>query len=77
MLVEYADCISLQRGKNPNNKDCLGYDTKKSDGAVSVMLMFWGMRSIPSLSSLPGALWLRVVAPYRALSIGRIELFDI
>ena len=38
------------------------------------MLALWGMRSTPSLPSLPGPLWSGVVAPDRALSIGEIEL---
>ena len=33
-----------------------GYDTKQSDGEVSVMLDVWGIRSTPSLPSLPGLL---------------------
>ena len=52
----------LQRGKDPAN-ECPGYDTKKSDGEVPVMLGLWGMRSTPSLPSLPGPLWPRMVAP--------------
>ena len=35
---------------------------------------FWGMLSILSLPSLPGPLWLGVVAPDRVLSMGQIEL---
>ena len=50
------------------------YDTKQSDGEAQVMLDHWGMRSTPSLSSLPGPLWPRVVAPDRFLSRGQIEL---
>ncbi len=46
---------SLQRGKTLPN-ECPGYDTKQSDGEVTVMLEFWGIRSIPSLLSLPGPL---------------------
>ena len=38
------------------------------------MLELWGMQSTPSLPSLPGPLWPRVVAPDRALSMGQIEL---
>ena len=41
------------------------------------MLEFWGMWSTPSLSLLPGSLWPGVEAPYRILSMGQIELFDI
>ena len=50
------------------------YDAKKSDGEVPVMLELWGMRSTPSLTSLPGPLWSGVVALDRALSIGKTEL---
>ena len=46
----------LQRGKTPPN-ECPGYDTKQSDGEVPAMLEIWGMRSTPSLPSLPGPLW--------------------
>ena len=38
------------------------------------MLELWGMRSTPSLPSIPGTLWSRVVAPDRVLSMGQIEL---
>ena len=39
------------------------YDIKQSDGEVPAVLELWGMRSIPSLLSLPGPLWPGVVAP--------------
>ena len=39
------------------------YDAKQSDGEVPAMLKLWGMRSPPSLPSLPGTLCPRVVAP--------------
>ena len=58
--VEYTDL--------PN--ECPGYDTKQSDGEVSAVLELWGMRSTPSLPSLPGPLWPGVLAPDRALSMG-------
>ena len=61
--VEYTDC------KTPPN-ECPGYDTKQSDGDVPPVLEIWGMRSTPSLPSLPGPLWPGVVAPDRALSMG-------
>ena len=38
------------------------------------MLEFWRIRSIPSLLSLLGPLWLRVVALDKVLSMGQIEL---
>ena len=59
----------LQRGKTPPN-ECPRYDTKQSDGEVSVMLELWGIQSTPSLPLLPDPLWSGVVAPERALSIG-------
>ena len=34
------------------------------------MLELWGIQSTPSLLLLPGPLWLGVVAPDRALSMG-------
>ena len=63
-------------GKTPPNA-CLEYDTKQSDGEALVILELWGMRSTPSLPLLPGPLELGVVAPYKGLFIGQIELFDI
>ena len=50
-------------GKTPPHHECPGYDTKQSDGEVPAVLEFWGMRSTPSLPSLPGPLWPGVVAP--------------
>ena len=51
-----------------------GFDIKQSDGEAPVMLELWGMRSTPSLPSLPGLLLPGVVAPDRALLMGQIEL---
>ena len=53
---------------------CSGYDIKQSDGEVPVLLELCGMRSNPSLPSLPGPLWPRVVTPDRALSMSQVEL---
>ena len=61
--VEYTDCFSAE-SKNPLPNECPRYDTKQSDGEVQAML------STPSLPSLLGPLWPRVVAPDRALSMG-------
>ena len=47
---------------------------KQPDGAAPVMLELWGMRNTLSLPSLSGSLWPWVVAPYRVLSMGQIEL---
>ncbi len=46
----------------------------QSDGEVTVMLELWGIQRTSSLQSLPGPLWLGVVASVRALSTGLIEL---
>ena len=51
----------LQGGKTLTN-ECPGYDSKQSDGEVPVMLELWGMQSTPSMPSLPGPIWPRVVA---------------
>ena len=51
-------------------KKCPGYNTKQSDGEVPLLLKLWGMRCTPSLPSLPGQLWFRVVAPDWVLSMG-------
>ena len=45
--VEYTDCFSAE-GQDPSN-ECLGYDTKQSDGEIPVMLELWGMQSTPLL----------------------------
>ena len=64
--VEYTDCTSA----DPPPNECPGYDTKQSDGEVPAELEVWGMRSTPSLPSLPGPLLPGVVAPDIALSMG-------
>ena len=56
--VEYTD-LNLCRGVIPTPNECLGYDTKQSDGEVPVM----------PLPLLPGPLWPGVLAPDRALSM--------
>ena len=56
---------------------CPAYDTKQFDGEAPVMLELRGMRSAPSLSSLPDPRWPGVVVTDRVLSMGQIELFDI
>ena len=60
--------------RHPPTNECPGYDTKQSDGEVTVILKLWGMQTTPLLSSLPGPLWSGVVAPDRVLSIGQIEV---
>ena len=67
--------LLLCRGVRPHpQRESWIYDTKQSDGEVPAMLELWGMRSTPSLPSLPGPLWPGVVAPDRALSMGWIQL---
>ena len=55
--------LHLCRGVRSPPNECPVYDTKQSDGKVPVILEFWGMQSTLLLSSLPGPLWPRVVAP--------------
>ena len=38
------------------------------------MMELWGMRSAPSLPSLPGPLWPGVITPDRFISMDQIEL---
>ena len=64
--------LLLYRGVRPLPNKCPGYDTKQFE--VPMMLELWGMWSSPSLPSLPGPLWPRVVAPDRTRSMGQIEL---
>ena len=66
--------LLLYWGVGPPPSKCPRYDIKQSDGEVLVMLKFWGMWSNPSLPSLPGPLWLGVVALDRVLSMGRIKI---
>ena len=51
--IEYTDCIS---------DEYPGYDTKQSDDEASVLELL-GMWRTPSLSLLPGPLWLVMVVP--------------
>ena len=67
---------NLSFSKDPFS-ECSGYETKQSDGEVPAMLELLGMRSAPSLLSLPGPLRTGVVAHERVLSMVQIELFDI
>ena len=67
--VEYTDCFSAE-GMTPTPNECPRYDTKQSDGEVPGVLERWGVQSTPSLPSLPGPLWVGVLAPDRALSMG-------
>ena len=73
--VEYIDCIFAEGENSPNQ--CPVYDAKQSDVETPVMLKLWGIWNTPSLPSLPGSFWPRVVVIDRVLSMGQIELFDI
>ena len=53
------------------------YDTKQSDGEVSVMPEFREMRSTPSLQSVPGPRYPGEVALVTVLSVNQMKLFDI
>ena len=54
----------------PPTNECPGYETKKSDGEVPVMLELWGMQSTSLLPLLPGQLCPGMVAPDRVLYVG-------
>ena len=58
--LQNTPTASLQRGKT---NGCPGYDTKQSHGEVPAVLELQGMRSTPSLPSLPGPVEPGVVAP--------------
>ena len=73
--VEYTDFISADRSDSPN--ECPGKAAKQSDNEARIMQTLWEMQNTPSLSPLPGPLWLGVVALNRVLSMGQIELFHI
>ena len=66
----------LQRSNTPlpTHNECPDITINKSDGDVPVILEFWGMRSTPSLSSLPCPLWSGVVATDRVLLMGKIQI---
>ena len=65
--VEYTDFTSAEGWDPPN--ECPGYDTKRSDGDVAIMLGLLGIWSTPSLPLLQSPLCPSVVAPDRALSM--------
>ena len=52
--VEYTDYFSAEGKDPPPPNECPGYDTKQSNGEVLVLMEHWGIRSTPSLTSLPG-----------------------
>ena len=68
LRLQNTPTASLQRSK-PSRNVCPGYDIKKSDGEVSVMLRSLENAEYP-LPSLPGPLQSGLVAPDRVLCIG-------
>ena len=64
---------SLKRNQLHSN-ECPAEDTKQSDCEAPVLVDIWGMRSTPSLPSLPDPLWAGVEAPRMVLSMGQIEV---
>ena len=67
-----VDCFFAEGMTPPNEYP--RYVIKQLDGEVPVMLELYRMRSTLSFPSLPGPLWLGVVAPDEALSMDQIEL---
>ena len=65
--------LHLCRRVRPPN-EWPGYDTKQSDGEAPVMLGLCGIQSTLSLQLLPALLLPWMVAPDKALSMGKIEL---
>ena len=68
-VIAHTTTMSMSTTLLASN-ECPGYDTKQPDSEVPVMLELWLMRSTPSLPLLPCPLWLGVVAPDKALSMG-------
>ena len=68
-----SQTASLQRGKTPPTR-VLVYDTKQSDGEAPVILELWEVRSTRLLPSLPGQLFLWMLASDRVPLIGQIVL---
>ena len=54
--AEYTDCVSAEGVRPPPPNECPGYDTKQSDGEVSVTLELWEIQSTLLLPSLSGLL---------------------
>ena len=63
--VEYTVCIC--GGRLDSFNECLGYDTKQTNGDAPVMLKLLGIWSAPSLLLLLCPLWPGVVAPDRVI----------
>ena len=67
--VKYTNILCGGVSNSPPN-EFPGYDTKQSDGEVTVMLELWVMRSTPLLPLLPGPLWPGVVIPDKGAIYG-------
>ena len=63
----------LERGETPPQTSVLHMTQNNLIIWGSVMLELWGMWSTLSLSSLPGSLWLGLVASDKVLFMGQIE----
>ena len=73
-IISFPNRLLLCREvRPPTTNQCPVYDNKQSDGEAPVMLEVEGMRSTPSLPSLPCPLWPGVVAPDRVLYMCQIE----
>ena len=73
-LSAEAEELLLCKGVRLPTNECPGYDTKRSDAEVPVMLELRRMRSTPSLPSLPVPHCPEVVAPDMVQSLSQIEL---
>ena len=72
--MEPSHQMYLCKGVKPPPNEYLGYNTKQSNGQAPEMLELGEMQSTPSLQSLSGPLWPRVVAPDRVLSMGHLNV---
>ena len=68
--------LYLCKGLIPHHNECREYDTKQSDGEVSLMMELSAMQSASSLPSLPGPLWPGVVALDRVLSMSQVVMLN-
>ena len=73
--LQNTSTASLQKSKTPPANECLGYDSKQSDGEVSDAGAL-GNEELPfnAIALLPGPLWPGMEALDWALSMGWIEL---
>ncbi len=72
--IQFIQTVLICRGVRSPPNECPGYDTKQSDGEIAVMLQLTGIRSTPSLPSLPAPLKPEMIALDRVLSMDQVEL---